>query len=347
MGKIEVSLYGASHAEAIGVRISGIEKGTPISTYDIDMLLKRRKAVKAPWSTPRIEADRYEFISGVEDGLATGAAIDARIRNTNTVSSDYPAFIPRPSHADYVSFVKDALDRITPGGGRFSGRLTAPLCIAGGIAKGILRKKGIEINAYVVNIGGVRGKGYYDGATPEEIAADKEAPYAISEGEKMLELIAAARAAGDSVGGAVECVITGLGVGVGDFYTSGIESAVSYEVFGVPAVKAVEFGSGTAFADMHGSVANDPFRYENGKVVTETNNSGGINGGISNGMPVVFRATLRPTPSISKPQKSVDLSTHENVELALRGRHDACIVPRAAAAVEAAAAIAVLKLTEE
>ena len=346
MGKISVELYGESHSAKIGVRIKGVAAGTYVDEEEISALLERRRAVKAAYSTPRLEKDGYEFVSGVENGSVTGDIV-AEIPNLNTRSSDYPRYIPRPSHADYVSFVKDGLREITPGGGRFSGRMTAPLCIAGGIFKGILKTKGIRINAFVKSIGGIVGKGYFDGATEEEMAlASKTPPYAITNGEQMLLAVESARREGDSLGGSVECVITGMPVGVGDFYTAGIESAVAAEVFGVPAVKGIEFGLGFGFDSAFGSEVNDPFRIENGKVVTSTNFSGGINGGISNGMPVVFRAVLRPTPSISKAQQSVDLSAMQNVTLNLKGRHDACIVPRAAAAIEAAAAIAVAKLTE-
>ena len=346
MGKISVELYGESHAAKIGVRITGVPCGTAIDEAGIAELLGRRRAVKAAYSTPRMEKDAYEFVSGIENGIVTGDIV-AEIKNADVRSSDYPRYVPRPAHADYASFVKDGLKEITPGGGRFSGRMTAPLCIAGGIFKGILGKKGIFVDAYVKSIGGIAGKGYFDGATREEMAfAKKTPPFAISNGEQMLRAVEAARREGDSLGGTVECVITGMPVGAGDFYTSGIESAIAYEVFGVPAVKGIEFGLGFGFDGAFGSEVNDPFRIENGKVVTATNNSGGINGGISNGMPVVFRAVLRPTPSISKPQQSFDLSTMENATLNLKGRHDACIVPRAAAAIEAAAAIAVAKLTE-
>ena len=348
MESIKVSLYGGSHEKAVGVRMIGVPKGTSIDTAAIDSLLNRRRAKKAVWSTPRLEADEYTFLCGVRDGVATGEEIVAEIKNSNTKSGDYPKYIPRPSHADYAAYIKDGAREIAPGGGRFSGRLTAPLCIAGGIAKGILAEKGIRVLAYVKEIGGVAGKGYADGVTAEEIIlAQDTPPYSVTDGEAMLKAAEAARLAGDSVGGAVECIVSGMPVGIGDFYTAGIESAIAYELFGVPAVKAVEFGLGTGFSKAFGSEVNDPFRFEGGKVITATNNSGGVNGGISNGMPITFRATLRPTPSISKPELSVDLSTGENVVLNLRGRHDACIVPRAAAAIEAAAAIAVWKLISE
>lgn len=346
MEKINVELFGESHAAKIGVKITGIPLGTEIDEAEIAALLERRRAVKAAYSTPRLEKDAYEFVSGVENGSVTGDVV-AEIKNADTRSSDYPQYVPRPSHADYVSFVKDGLREITPGGGRFSGRMTAPLCIAGGIFKGMLKKKGIRVNAFVKSIGGIAGKGCLDGATEEEIvAAAKTPPYALTNGEQMLKAVEAARRDGDSLGGTVECAIAGMPVGIGDFYTSGIESAIAAEVFGVPAVKGIEFGLGFGFDKAFASEVNDAFRVENGKVITLTNFSGGINGGISNGMPIVFRAVLRPTPSIAKPQASVDLSSMENVTLKLKGRHDACIVPRAVAAIEAAAAIAVAKLTE-
>lgn len=345
MAKITTALFGGSHLGTVGVRITGLPKGLEVDFKAIDRLLERRRARKAAWSTPRLEGDEYTFLSGVENGFTTGEEIVAEIRNLNTRSADYPRFVPRPSHADYAAFIKDG--KIEPGGGRFSGRLTAPLCVAGGLAEGILKKRGIEVLSYVKEINGIKGKGYPEVTRDEIVNAENTPPYAVTNGDEMLKAMEEARRLGDSVGGSVESVITGLPAGIGDFYTAGIESAIAYEVFGVPAVKAVEFGLGSGFSKGYGSELNDPFRFEGGKVVTLTNNSGGINGGISNGMPITFRATLRPTPSIAKPELSVDLSSGENVILELKGRHDACIVPRAAAAVEAAAAIAILKLIME
>lgn len=343
---LDVEVYGASHAKAIGVKIKGIPAGIVIDGDAIDGLLSRRRAVRAPWSTPRIEKDEYLFTSGVRDGVTDGDTIEAEIFNTDVRSGDYGEFmnVPRPSHADYAAMVKDGTTEVAPGGGRFSGRLTAPLCIAGGIAEGILKEKGIFVCAYVSSVGKADGRSYKDGVpSKEEVLEAQRMPLpAITGREEMLEEIMRAASSGDSVGGTVECVVYGLPAGIGDSMTDGMESAIAASVYGVPAVKGVEFGDGFSLSRMRGSEANDPFAYENGKVVTLTNRSGGINGGITNGMPLTLRVALRPTPSIAKEQRSVNVLTGENVILKIKGRHDACIVPRAAAAVESAVALAVL-----
>ena len=343
---LNVEVYGASHASAIGVRLSGLPAGTEIDRAAIDALLARRRAVRAPWSTSRIEKDEYVFLEGVNGCVTDGGTGLAEIKNTDTRSSDYGEFrhVPRPSHADYAAMVKDGIDEVTPGGGRFSGRLTAPLCIAGGIAEGILLKKGVYVCAYVSSIGNVEGRSYKDGVPAREEAsrATSDPLPALDKREEMLAEILAAASSGDSVGGTVECVVYGLKAGIGDYMTYGMESAIAASVYGVPAVKGVEFGDGFSLTRMRGSEANDPFAYEDGKIVTLTNRSGGINGGITNGMPLTLRVAIRPTPSIAKKQHSVNVLTRENVILEIKGRHDACIVPRAAAAVESAVALAVL-----
>lgn len=343
---LTVEVYGASHAVSTGVKITGIPLGTEIDRAAIDALLLRRRAVNAPWSTSRIEKDEYVFSGGVENGIANGGTIVAEIPNTNTRSSDYGEFrnVPRPSHADYAAMVKDGTREVAPGGGRFSGRMTAPLCIAGGIAEGMLVKKGVYVCAYVSSIGNVEGRSYKEGVPAREEVSDAQRfPLpALDKREEMLEEIIAAASAGDSVGGTVECAVYGLPAGIGDYMTDGMESAIAASVYGVPAVKGVEFGDGFSLSRMRGSEANDPFAYEDGKVVTLTNRSGGINGGITNGMPLTLRVAVRPTPSIAKEQRSVNVLTRENVILRIKGRHDACIVPRAVAAVESAVALAVL-----
>ena len=343
---LTVEVYGASHASATGVKITGLPAGTEIDRAAIDALLVRRRAVNAPWSTSRIEKDEYVFLAGVKDGVTDGGDVIAEIPNTNTRSSDYGEFrnVPRPSHADYAAMIKDGTCEVAPGGGRFSGRLTAPLCIAGGIAESILKNKGVYVCAYVSSIGNAEGRSYKDGvpAREEALEAQRFPLPALDKREEMLGEIIGAASTGDSVGGTIECVVYGLPAGIGDYMTDGMESAIAASVYGVPAVKGVEFGDGFSLSRMRGSEANDPFAYEDGKVVTLTNRSGGINGGITNGMPLTLRVAMRPTPSIAKEQRSVNVLTGENVILKIKGRHDACIVPRAVAAVESAVALAVL-----
>ncbi len=348
--KFDVELYGGSHERAVGVRIYGVPAGTEISCSAVQKMLARRSATDSPWSTPRKEADVAEFISGVSQGVADGGVIVAEIKNSNVKSSDYSEFSvkPRPSHADYVSVVK--YGKAFSGGGKFSGRMTAGLCIAGAIAKTELGKRGITVKAYVSEIGGVHGKSYKDTDVAEIMSSDYTEIYSLSAMSEMSARVSEAKRSGDSVGGRVECVVNGMPVGIGDAFTGGIESEVAYWLYGVPGVKGVEFGLGFGFAEATGSGANDAFRYaKDGRIVTQTNNSGGINGGISNGMPITVGVALRPTPSISIEQRTVDLSSASDATLSVKGRHDACIVPRAVAPVESAVACAVyaLILSEE
>lgn len=321
----QFTIFGQSHAEAIGVTIDGLPSGFEIDMEALSSFLARR-APGGKYSTSRKEADAPEFICGLVDGRTCGAPVTAIIRNTNTRSADYDymKFIPRPGHADYTAMIKYGPSRDYSGGGQFSGRLTAPLCIAGGIAKQLLEKEGVRISASILSIGGERDK------------------------VKMFELIDEARAALDSVGGLIECRVEGLAPGIGEPMFDGLENRIAQAVFAIPAVKGIEFGAGFAAADMRGSECNDPFILdETGRVVTEGNNHGGILGGISSGMPVVFRVAFKPTPSIARAQKSVDMEKQEETELVIRGRHDPCIVPRALPCVEAAAAAAVYDLILE
>lgn len=348
MKNLQVEIFGASHEPSVGVRMTGIPVGSHIDMEAVNDMLRRRGASSSPWSTPRKEADEVVFTAGVEDGVVTGD-IEAVIYNRNTRPQDYSnaLVVPRPSHADYVSYVK--YGKIYTGGGKWSGRLTAPLCIAGAIAKDILEKEGIKLGAYVESIGNVKGKSYKDGVITYEdvVLCHKEALPTLSNATAMTEEVIKAKQDLDSVGGTIECIVWGLPVGLGDNLFDGMESEIAYMVYGVPGVKGVEFGSGFDISKMRGSEANDPFILKEGKVITATNNSGGINGGITNGMPLTLRVAMRPTPSISKEQSSVDLSTMEPATISVKGRHDACIVPRAVAAIESAISIAILnKLLE-
>ena len=343
--KIKVEIFGASHAKEIGVRIEGLPRGKKVDAAQVQAFVDTRKAGNNPWSTPRKEPDEVVFKRGIANGLTTGETVEAIIENTVQRSADYSPYAntPRPSHADYVAIVKDGENVDLAGGGRFSGRMTAPLCIAGGIALQLLEEKGVFIGAYVKEIGSVEGKGYEQKVSYEEIErAHAEGKIALSQNEEMTETVLDARKNGDSVGGKIECIVYGLPVGLGDALFDGLEGKIAASVFAVPAVKAVEFGLGTGFATKKGSEANDEFCIENGKIGTKTNNNGGLNGGISNGMPVTLRVTMKPTPSISLPQTTVDLTTKQETTMVIKGRHDACIVPRAVAGVKAAVALAVL-----
>lgn len=314
-----ISIFGESHAAAIGVTVEGLPAGSEIDVERLQSFLDRRAPGRDTLSTRRREADAPEFLCGVKNGKATGAPVSAIIRNSDTRSSDYGnlAAVPRPGHADWPADVKYGGNQDRAGGGHFSGRLTAPLCIAGGLAIQQLEKAGVSVSARAVRIGG------------------ETAP------EKMEAAISAAREEGDSVGGIVEAEVRGLPPGVGDPMFGGLENRIAQIVFGIPAVKGIEFGEGFAVADLKGSENNDPYGIEDGKVVPLSNHAGGILGGISTGAPIVFRVAFKPTPSIAKEQDSVDIAKMEPAKLVVKGRHDPCVVLRAVPCVEAAAAIAV------
>ena len=359
------TIWGQSHAAAIGVTIEGIPAGSRINLDKLQHFLDRRKPGQGPHTTSRREGDRPEFIAGVtalpeernagpaaelpekqnagaaaalpEERIvsACGSPVTAVIRNTDTRSSDYDElrYIPRPGHADFAAMVRYGEARDSAGGGQFSGRMTAPLCIAGGIALQFLKERGITIAARPIRIGGE------------------------TDPEKMRQVIEKVRAEGDSVGGIVECVIEGVPAGIGEPMFDGIENRIAQAVFGIPAVKGIEFGSGFQGADLRGSENNDPFCLADpapsgacppqeilSRVRTASNHHGGALGGISSGMPIVFRTAFKPTPSIAAEQDSVDVRTGEAVKLRVKGRHDPCIVPRAVPVVEAAAAAALYDL---
>ena len=339
-GNLTVAIFGQSHAPAIGVTIDGLPAGLPVDLDALQQFLRRRAPGQNAWSTPRKEADAPEILCGLSNGRTCGAPLTAIIRNTNTRSGDYDNLhdTPRPGHADYTAQMKFSGAQDVAGGGHFSGRLTAPLCIAGGICLQLLKTQGITIRARIVSVGAVTDDSPFLSPVGEKaFPAVSDAAAAAMQAE-----IAAARADGDSVGGVIECVVEGLPAGIGDPMFGGLENLISRAIFAIPAVKGIEFGAGFAAARMRGSENNDPFRVENGVVVTETNHCGGILGGISDGMPIVFRAAFKPTPSIARQQRSVSLGQMENKTLVIQGRHDPCIVPRAVPCVEAAAAIAVL-----
>ena len=344
---LKLSIFGQSHGPAIGMTLDGIPAGLPVDLEKLQEFLNRRAPGQNDWSTPRKEEDRPEFLGGILDGYTCGAPIAAVIYNKNTRSGDYSNLknCPRPGHADYTAQVKYGGFQDVAGGGHFSGRLTAPLCIAGGLCKQWLEEMGIRIKARIDGIGDC-----FDAFVPdpldiplEQIATDFPV-FTPSAGEKMRQVIAQARSEGDSVGGVIECYITGLPAGIGEPMFGGVESRIAQIVYGIPAVKCVEFGSGLHAASLRGSVNNDQFYLSNGIPQTTSNHCGGILGGITNGMPVIFSVAIKPTPSIAHPQQTVNLKTGEVTTIEIQGRHDPCIVPRAVPVVEAAAAIAMYDL---
>ena len=343
---LRLSVFGQSHAPAIGMTLDGIPAGLPVDMAALQAFLARRAPGQNGFSTTRKEADTPEFLCGISDGFTCGAPVTAIIRNTNTRSGDYDNLrdCPRPGHADYTAQIKYGGYQDAAGGGHFSGRLTAPICIAGGLCIQWLAQKGIRVGAHIASIAGISDMPF-DMTDPQIDAVGKEFPVLDTEtGEAMGNAILEAKSAGDSVGGVIECAVTGLPAGLGDPMFDGVENRIAGIVFGIPAVKGLEFGLGFGLSAMRGSLSNDPFIMSNGEVRTATNNCGGILGGITDGMPLIFRAAVKPTPSIATCQRSVSLSQKAEQELIVKGRHDPCIVPRAVPVIEAAAAIAVMDM---
>lgn len=348
--KIKTSVFGESHGEAIGCVIDGLPAGVKLDMEKIYADMSRRAPGKEKFATPRLEKDIPHILSGTLDNVTTGAPLAMIIENTNTKSSDYGNLltVPRPSHSDYPAYVKYNGFNDIRGGGHFSGRLTAPIVFAGAVAKQILEEKGIRIGAHIAQIGEVFDRGF-DG---NNVSADllkmlTSTNFSVIDDtaeEKMREEIEKARMAQDSIGGVIECAVIGVSAGVGGNMFSTVESKLASILFGVPAVKGVEFGKGFGFASMRGSAANDPYCVKDGEIAVKTNNNGGVLGGITTGAPIIFRAAIKPTPSISQPQQSVNLQTMEEETLVIKGRHDPCIVPRAVPVVEAAAALGILDL---
>ena len=342
---LKLSIFGQSHGAAIGMTLDGIPAGLPVDLDKLQMFLNRRAPGQNDFSTPRREEDQPEFLSGIVNGFTCGAPISAIIRNTNTRSGDYENFkdCPRPGHADYTAQIKYQGYQDVAGGGHFSGRLTAPLCIAGGLCKQWLESRGIRIGAHLSMAAGITDEPLsLDWTDPDLTLIQSDFPVINPQaGEKMRTAINDARVSGDSVGGIIECFITGLPAGIGDPMFGGMESRIAQIVYGVPAVKGLDFGSGFSGSYLRGSQNNDAFTVNNGQVCTLTNNAGGILGGITNGMPLIFRAAIKPTPSISTQQQSISLKHSAVQPLQIHGRHDPCIAPRAVPVIEAAAAIAV------
>ena len=342
--KLKIEVFGASHSEQIGVKVEGFN-GEKVDLVELQKFVDRRKAKNAVYSTKRLEQDKVIVEYGVKNDRLENS-FKAVIKNQNQNSKDYSSLIktPRPSHADYVAYSKYGDGYDYRGGGKFSGRLTAPMCIVGGIVKQILKEKGIEISAYISQIGGAFGKSYKDTDIEKIDLTTLDASFPLLDESvkgKMLSEIESASNDLDSVGGVIECVIKGVPVGTGEYMFDSLESVISSLAFAVPAVKGIEFGTGFDLASMRGSGANDAFYYENGLVKTKTNNNGGINGGLANGMPITFRVVIKPTPSIAKEQETIDLESKKNVKISIGGRHDACIVPRAVSVIESISAIAI------
>lgn len=350
--KVKISIFGESHGRAIGVVIDGLPAGEALDLEAVALQMGRRAPGRDLSSTPRRESDQPEILSGVLDGKTTGAPLCAIIQNTNTKSGDYGnlMFTPRPGHADYPAFIRYDGYNDVRGGGHFSGRLTAPLVFSGAVCRQILERRGILIGAHVASVGTENDSAFDPVSIPEELIrrlASVYFPVICPEAEaNMRRLIETARMELNSVGGVVECAVLGLPPGVGGPLFGGIEPVLSSILFGIPACKGVEFGDGFAAAKLRGSENNDAYTVEQGEILTKTNHAGGILGGISTGMPIVFRAAFKPTPSIGLEQDSVNLQTGTDAKLNVHGRHDPCIVPRAVPVVEAAAAVALINLME-
>ena len=347
-GNLSVSIFGESHGKGIGVVIDGLPGGCEIDFEKVLDFMARRAPKKDGISTRRNEKDYPEIMSGYLNGKTTGTPLAAVIMNTDQHSADYNniSAVARPGHADYTGYERYNGANDIRGGGHFSGRITAPLVFAGAVCAQILEQRGIYCGAHILSIGNVWDS-RFDSVKIDKALLDwvkaKDFPLIDSEMEfYMKQEVMSASENLDSIGGRIECAVVGLPAGIGSPMFDGVENRISQAVFGIPAVKGIEFGKGFAFADMCGSEANDPFVTDGTTVKTVTNNNGGILGGITSGMPVIFTAAVKPTPSIAQPQQTVDYIKMENTVLEIKGRHDACIVPRAVPVVEAAANIALL-----
>lgn len=350
---LKVSIFGESHGTGIGITIDGLPSGFEIDLDKVNFEMGRRAPGKSPLSTARKEGDNVEILSGFFEGKTTGTPLCGIIRNKDNRSRDYGKLrdLMRPGHADYTGNIRYNGFNDYRGGGHFSGRITAPIVFAGAICKQILEKEGIKITSHVKSIGKVEDINFNPLEIEEEIMnnlLNMELPVLDkSVEEKMREEILNAKSEGDSVGGVIECAITGIKAGVGSPFFYSIESVIAHLLFSVPAVKGVEFGEGFNITKLRGSEANDSMYYDGDQVKTRTNNNGGVIGGISNGMPIIFRAGIKPTASIIKKQETINIKTKENEELVIEGRHDPCIVQRAIPVIECIAAIGILDLMKE
>lgn len=348
--KIKLSIFGESHGNAIGITIDGLPAGFSIDMDKIMMEMARRAPGKSSLSTPRKESDIPEILSGYFEGKTTGTPLCAIIRNSNTKSKDYSKLkdVMRPGHADYTGAVRYKGFNDYRGGGHFSGRITAPLVFAGAICKQILEVKGIIVSAHINSIGKIKDCSFLESDISDELLnsfKEKELPLINTKLEdEMRQEILRARSSGDSIGGTIECAILGVSPGIGDPFFDSVESTLAHLMFSVPAVKGIEFGKGFDISKMRGLEANDEYYLENGNIKTKTNNNGGILGGITNGMPIIFNVAIKPTASIFKEQNTVNIVTMEETTLCIEGRHDPCIVQRALPVIEAVAAIGITEL---
>jgi len=347
-GNIGFTIFGESHGPSIGVVLDGLPAGISLDLEEIAAFLRRRAPGRSRHATARREADLPQIQSGLYRGRTTGTPLCAVIANTDTRSKDYEDMevLCRPGHADYTGAVRYGGAADPRGGGHFSGRLTAPLCFAGAVAMQLLAGQGIRVGAHILSLHGVAEAAFdpveLDSALFGQIAAKDFPVVDDARGAAMQAEIDAARAALDSVGGVIECAATGVPAGLGSPLFDGLENRISSLVFGIPAVRGIEFGAGFAAAEMTGSQHNDPWRMGDGGVRSPQNHHGGILGGISSGMPILFRVAVKPTPSIAQPQDTVDLRQGADAVIRIHGRHDPCILPRAVPCVEAAAALALL-----
>ena len=351
--KLRVTVFGQSHAPAIGCVVEGLPAGFIPDMDRLAAFLARRAPGRTAWSTPRQESDAPEILSGLVEGRTCGAPVCAVIRNGDQRSRDYEGLrrTPRPSHADYTAWAKYGESYDIRGGGQFSGRLTAPLCFAGALALQVLEARGVAVAGHIAAIAGIQDE------VPDFARVDRESLLALagkpfpvfsdSAGADMVQAIEAARMESDSVGGVIRCFALGLPAGVGEPMFGGVENRLAAALFGIPAVRGVSFGDGFAAAAMRGSQHNDPFVMEGGAVCTRTHHAGGVLGGITTGMPLVVNVAIKPTASIAQEQDTVDLKTMTNTTLTIHGRHDPCIVPRALPVVEAVTALTLLDMLLE
>ena len=342
-----VTLFGESHGEAVGAVIDGLAPGIDVDLEFIKaQLSKRRPSGKT--DTPRVENDNFQILSGVFNGKTTGTPIAIVIPNENTKSKDYNYGVARPSHADYTAYMKYHGYEDYRGGGHFSGRITAALVAAGAIALSALKKHGIYIGTHIYACGGVADTGFEQTSNIEEaiLSLQTKAFPVISDSaeDAIIEKITSVAKRKDSIGGIIETAITGMPAGVGEPWFDSVEGILSHALFSIGGIKGVNFGAGMAISGLFGSCANDDFRYENGKVVTTTNNNGGINGGITNGMPIIFSCAVKPTPSIGKEQETINFITQENTKLEIKGRHDPAIIRRICPVIDSMCALVICDL---
>jgi chorismate synthase len=348
--KLKVSIFGESHGVGIGITIDGLPSGVEINLEEVMKEMARRAPGKSNLSTARKEADAPEILSGLFEGKTTGTPLCAVIRNADMRSKDYGKLkdLMRPGHADYPGFIRYHGFNDYRGGGSFPGRITAPLVFAGAVCQQVLESKGINIGAHVKSIENVEDKSFYDVELSRELLGElktKELPLLIQEKEEeMRDTILKAKKEQDSVGGTIECTVIGINPGIGNPFFDSVESTLAHLMFSVPAVKGIEFGKGFEMSKLRGSDCNDEYYYDGDKVKTYTNNNGGITGGITNGMPILFKVGIKPTPSISKIQRTIDIAEEKEAELVIEGRHDPCIVQRAVPVIEAVTAIGILDL---